>query len=255
MQSQNAHPKAQVLTRLLKRISEGKDPRLLRKQAHELLPSIAADDIAIAERTLIHDGYSAELVHQLCSVFIIMAVLKEHPIHLRDRLPANHTLRKILAEHELIRCFIADLKDVIDNIQQLDQLTDTCCEYRKLAHIIDHLGAMVEHIDEEEDVIFPFLARRSWPSLCTAARDDHVYIRIALDDLARLRVTIGAISFREFKARLSSIAGYLCPAMTEHLFQEDNIIYPIAVEVISNKRLWQRLKAVCDDIGYCGLHM
>lgn len=30
------------------------------------------------------------------------------------------------------------------------------------------------------------------------------------------------------------------------------ILYPVAIEVITNKTVWDRIKARCEQIGYCG---
>ena len=124
----------------------------------------------------------------------------------------------------------------------------------RLSHIVEHLNAIEEHIEREEDVIFPYLQRHGWTSLCRAAHSDHSYIKIAIDDLCRLVGTFEPSKSKEFRIRLNSITKYLCPTLTEHLFQEDNILFPIALEVIKDNRLWKRIKNICDDIGYCGVH-
>ena len=55
--------------------------------------------------------------------------------------------------------------------------------------------------------------------------------------------------------KLKSITRYLLKRMRENLFQEDNILYPIALEIVNDEDIWQKMKGVCDDIGYCGLHV
>ena len=247
--------KAQVLTRLLKRINSGADPRLLKRDAHNLLPSVNPRDIATAEQNLIDDGFSARVVQQLSAAFVLMGILEDKKTSIKNNLSSHHILRKIIAEHDLLRCFISDLEDLTETIQQMETLTDASCEFRRLCHIIEHLDAMDEHFEEEEDVIFPFLKKYGWTSLCRSARSDHVYIRIAIGDLVRLIGTFESKKLKEFKIRLNSATSYLCPALTEHMFQEDNILYPIALEVISDNRIWEKMKALCDEIGYCGVHV
>ena len=247
--------KSLALARLLKRINSGVDPKLLKRESHRLLPEIDPGDIATAEQNLISDGFSARLVQQLSAAFVLMGILEEKNPNLKNRLSTNHVLRKVIAEHDLLRCFISDLEQVNKNIQSMKGLTDTCCEFRKLTHIIEHLDAMDEHIEQEEDVIFPFLKKYGWSSLCRSASSDHIYIRIAVSDLIRLIGTFDSTKTREFKIRLNSITSYLCPAIIEHLFQEDNILYPIALEVIKDEGVWENMKELCDEIGYCGVHV
>jgi uncharacterized protein len=245
---------AQALARLLRRIEHGSDPKLLRKEANRLLPSIGPADIAKAEQNLINDGFSAKQVQQLSAAFVLMAVLEEQTANLKINLPPNHILRRVLAEHEIFRCFLAELKDIYRDISVMEHMADTACEFQKLIHIVGHLEAMEEHISREEDVIFPTLKKHGWESLCNSGKSDHVYIRIAVSDLAKLTYNFESDDFEDFKTRLESIVTYLCPTMTEHLLQEDNILYPIALEVINDDKLWEKLKKVCNEIGYCGIH-
>lgn len=245
----------EMLTRLLKRINAGADPKDLRKEAGRLMANITSKDIAAAEQNLINAGCSAKLAGQLSAAFVVMGIIEGQQIDLRTQLPPNHIIRKVLAEHDMLRCFLADLKDVADVIARENDLTSTSSNFRKLAHIAQHLEAMEEHIEAEEDIIFPYLQKHGWTSLCRAAHSDHIYIKIAIDDLMKLVRAFNPTCLDEFKVRLNSITRYLCPTMEEHIIQEDNILYPIALEVIRDEAVWDRIKAVCDYIGYCGLHI
>lgn len=246
---------ANALTRLLKRINDGADPKDLRQEAGQLMANVTSRDIAAAEQNLINAGYAAKLAGQLSAAFVVMGIIEGQKIDLRNQLPDNHIIRKVLAEHDMILCFLADLKDVANVITHENTMASTSSEFRKLAHIAQHLHAMEEHIEAEEDIIFPYLQKHGWTSLCRAAHSDHIYIKIAIGDLMKLIRAFNKAHLDEFKVRLTSVTKYLCPMMQEHILQEDNILYPIALEVIKDDKVWQRIKAVCDDIGYCGLHV
>lgn len=252
----NNNPKnADELTRLLRRISKGEDPAVLRKEATRLINDVRPQDIAAAEQNLIESGFPAQLVQQLSSAFMLMGILEEHSVSVRSKLPYSHILRKVMSEHELARCYLADLEAVVKEIEVQEKITDVSSEFRRLTHIIEHLNAMDEHIDREEDIIFPFLQKHGWATLCRSAHDDHVYIKVAVDDLIKLVSGFKQQDCREFKVRLNSISRYLIKRMLEHLFQEDNILYPIALEIINDKNVWEKMRGVCDDIGYCGVHV
>lgn len=247
--------KSVELTRLLRKINQGGDPKILRQEASRLVANICPTDIATAEQNLINDGYPAQLAQQLSAAFMLMGVLQEQNINLRAKVPANHILRIVLAEHELTRCFIAELEDVTQAIDQKEDFNDTCMEFRKLSHIIEHLDAMEEHIEREDDVIFPCLKQHGWTSLCRSAQSDHSYIKIAINDLIRLLGSFRETKIDAFKVRLNSISKYLCPIMRDHMLQEESILYPIAFEVIQDEKVWKKIKDFCDEIGYCGFHM
>jgi len=254
MEKNRKKKNAIALARLLRRIEHGSDPKLLRKEANRLLPNIGPADIAKAEQNLINDGFSAKQVQQLSAAFVLMAVLEEQTANLKLNLRPNHILRKIIAEHEMFRCFLAELEDVYRDISAMEIMPDTASEFQKLIHIVGHLEAVEEHISREEDVIFPTLEKHGWDSLCNAGKSDHIYIRIAVSDLANLTYNFEPQNFNDFKTRLESIVTYLCPTMVEHLLQEDNILYPIALEVINDDNAWEKVRKICDEIGYCGIH-
>ena len=255
MEKANKQKNAEILTRLLRRISSGEDPALLRKEASRLATHIDPKDIAIAEENLLKDGFSARMVQQLSSAFMLLGILEEHAATLKAKLPDDHVLRMVLAEHDLLKCFISDLERVTKRIDQLENMTDVNAYFQRLTHIIEHLDGMEEHIEREEDVIFPYLRNHGWNSLCAAAQSDHVNIRVAVSDLIKLVASYKKNNFKEFKVRLNSTTNYLCPLVKEHIFQEDNVLYPIALEVIEDKDVWERMKSVCDEIGYCGVHL
>jgi DUF438 domain-containing protein len=246
---------ADAITRLLEKISKGENPRKLRREATRLMSDVHPVDIARAEQNLIENGIAENTVHNLSSAFMLMGILEDQILNIKSKLPNNHIIRKVIAEHDLTRCYLAELEDLAVEIDMMETITDVCLQFRKLTHIIEHLDAMEEHIEREEDVIFPMLKKHGWKALCRASQSDHVYIRIAVSDLIKLIAGFKKSKIEEFKIRLKSITKYLCPRMKDHLFQEENILYPIALELVRDESIWQKMKEVCDEIGYCGVHV
>lgn len=255
MDKTHEHNNSDAITRLLERINKGEDPKRLRGEATKLMNEVLPVDIARAEKNLIESGISSEMVHNLSAAFMLMGMLEDHIMNIKAKLPNSHILRKVIAEHDLTRCYLADLDDVAKEIDKLKTFTDVNSQFRKLTHIIEHLDAMIEHIEREEDVIFPMLKKHGWTALCRASQSDHVYIRIAISDLVKLIANFDNAKTEEFKVRLKSITKYLHPRMKDHLFQEENILFPIALELIKDKTVWHKMKQICDELGYCGVHV
>lgn len=241
------------LASLLKRINQGDDPKLLRQKAFQLAKSVDPSDIVAAEQILIDEGCSSQVVQQLSATFILMGLHREDD-NFRSNLPDDHILRKIMVEHELARCFLADLNNVAEAIWHLNCLTDVSSEFRKLSHIILHLAVMKEHIDREENVIFPFLTKHGWLGLCRTAQTDHSKIRTDIDNLVELTTSINTVRLEDFKAWLIPIAKRLSATMREHFLYEDDLFYPISLVVIDDVNVWESIKELCDEIGYCGAH-
>lgn len=247
--------KAQTLTYLLRRINQGDNPELLRKEAHQLLTNVGPDDIATAEQNLINDGYSTHTVQLLSATFMLMGITEKQDDNPKSWLPANHLVRMVIVEHDLIQYFTADLNNLAEKIEDMNRLTSVGLELRRLAHIVEHLIAMKEHFEREDDIIFPYLTKYGRISLCRAARGDHIKIVTEIDNLTSLLILFDKINLEQFKAELITTTHRLCEIMREHLWQEDVILYPIALGIINNARIWEEMKAVCDEIGYCGVHL
>jgi uncharacterized protein len=254
MANTRQHNTARMLTHFLKRINHGEDPILLRKEANKILTTISPQDVVIAEQNLINDGYSTQIVQLLSATFMLMGIAEKQD-DLKTSLPNDHILRLVMVEHDLIRCFLADLEEVTKVIVDLKYFTDVSLEFRKLAHIAQHLKAMRHHIERENDVIFPYLEKYGHISLCQVAQNDHTNIQAQMGDLFNLITSFNQIDLEEFKAYLATISGNLISITLEHLSQEDILLYPIAIGMISDATIWKKIKDICDEIGYCGVHL
>jgi DUF438 domain-containing protein len=246
---------AEELAGLLLKLNEGKNDSHTRKQANRLIAQIGPSDIAHAERRLIENGVSLKKVQQLSAAFVLMGVLDGNDSDLRHRLPDGHILRRVMAEHEILRCFLAELEELNEQIQQIEKLSPSSAEILRLSHVAEHLNAMDEHVDRENDVLFPALKEHGWESLFGRVQSDHVYLKMAVNDLIKLTISSGRLSPTVFKTRLANTVKYLCPMMREHLFHEDKVLFPLAVAMVEDEHVWKRLKTVCNEIGYCGVHL
>ena len=255
MATKNRNAKTWALAGLFKRINLGEDPKLLCNEARQLAKNVNPIDIAGAEQTLIDEGYPCQLVQQISAAFVLMGLDKRQHNNSRSGLPYNHILRKIIVEHDLARCFLADLNNVAETIRGLNDLTDVSSEFRNLVNILGHFRVMKEHIEREEDIIFPYLIKFGWMGLCRVAQAEHTRIRMDIDNLVELIISFNTIRPENFKACLITIVQRLSPIILKHLFYEEDLLWPISLVVIDDVKVWESIKALCDEIGYCNAHM
>jgi len=255
MKAESRKDKTEALMQILRRIDQGDNPQTLRAEARRLIEQITPRDLARAEEILVRGGASSHQAGQLSVAFLLMGVLEGREANLRERLPADHVLRIILAEHELTRCFLADLDSLVREIVTLERMTDTSMEFMRLSHVAEHLHAMLEHIEREDDVLFPALRQHGWSALAAAPGRAHEQIRGHIDSLLRLLGTFRAERFDAFKQQLALLSQTLIQVILEHLHEEDNLLFPIALEVVKEPEAWHRIKRLCDEIGYCGVHI
>lgn len=246
---------AEELTDFLLKMGEYKDKNALRKEACELINLITPRDFEQAERKLEARGVSREKIQHLSASFIMMGLLESEKVDLRSHLPDYHVLRKVMAEHDMLRCFLADLEDITVRIDQIALLKSTSSEFMRLCHIVEHLHSFLEHISREDDVLFPAITKHGWASLFAQIQTEHTYIQMTINDLVKLVMAFHQTPFHTFKNRLLSNTRYLCPLLREHLFHEDRILFPLSISLINNQDVWDELRHICNEIDYCGIHL
>ena len=55
----------------------------------------------------------------------------------------------------------------------------------------------------------------------------------------------------QFKIQVNALSCAIVPIVREHIFQEDNILYPIALDVVQDEKVWRRIKQLGEEMGYC----
>jgi DUF438 domain-containing protein len=173
---------------------------------------------------------------------------------IKAQLPPNHVIAKLLAEHEIMKCLMADLEDVNYAIRKMKSCSTVSVEFRKLAHIAGHLAGLDEHREMEDEIIFMEIENRGYYGLLAMIKAEHLGLNVSTQELLELIAMAQEIDFRQFRPELNRVVEFIVPAMREHIFRENNIFFPIALEVMEDTGVWKKIKFLCDQIGYCCLH-
>jgi DUF438 domain-containing protein len=247
--------KASMIAELLRRIDRGDDMRLLAKDASRIAEDTSPAELAAAERSLLDGGYAPTAVNQLSAAFVFMLRYEQQVSGPKDQSQDGHILQKVIAEHGVFRCLAAELSEATTDLRAMDCIFDTASEFRRLLHVVDHLGAMKEHFEREDDVILPYLRRLGWVNPCVVAENDHAQLRADIDWLTSFVTAIHVCSVEDFQAELAAGVGRFCSCLWQHLSFEDSLLWPIALVVIDDPAVWGAMKALCEEIGYCGIHV
>jgi uncharacterized protein len=239
----------QQITNILKRLNAGEDPDQVKAEAREFLATIGPDDLALAEQNLLDAGLSVEDLHGLCPIHL--EVLGEQLERMRASLPKGHVVSTLVHEHDAILGFLDMLGQVNETIQGMAEYPGPTPEFQHLAHIAEHLVETERHHQREEDVLFPELEKRGMYGPPLVMREEHKQLRPRKHELKDLVENVDRREFRDFQRRLNELAGFIVPTLREHIYKENNILYPAALQVIEDDSVWQKLKSACDAIGYC----
>jgi DUF438 domain-containing protein len=162
-------------------------------------------------------------------------------------LPAKHVIATLMREHDHV-------------LKQLDELERLVAQAPRGIHAIEELVgieaiaqsliALEPHHQREERVLFPALRQRGVQGPPSVMEQEHVHMRElkhALLDKSTKMLETGE-SLWEDVERLS---GALAQELREHIYKENEVLYPLALERIPDDVIWEQLRVECDAIGYC----
>jgi len=231
-------------------LNENSECTPLSEHKRSLLASADYCELAHAQQRALQAGMELEDLFNIWQQN--KRVLPDQVAKMRTELPDSHIIQLILAEHDMIFYFAADLNIVNDHIQKLDYAASTNACIRKLEHITGHLAAASQHPEREDQIIFPQLRQKGFPGPSEIITLQHQQLFLRLEELQQLVWAVDDISFDTFKLRLQQLVEYIVPVMKRHIFIENNLILPFALEIIDEPHIWEKIKQICDEIGYCG---
>lgn len=237
------------LTELLERLNAGEDPASLKREAQEFLASIDPKELSLAEQKLIEAGLAPEELRHLCAAH--MEMLGDEVERMKADLKPGHVIHTMVSEHEMILGFLDQLEMTNQAIQVMESYDSEREELKKLMHIAEHLVGAEPHHQREEEVLFPELEKRGVLGPPQIMRMEHEDLRRRKKELQELAESVDRMEFDAFKKRLDKVAKFITFTLRDHIFKENNVLYPTALQVIQEDGVWDEMRVECDKIGYC----
>jgi DUF438 domain-containing protein len=241
--------KVENLVELLRRVDAGDSPARIKEESRDFLETLSPVDMALAQQALLASGSDCREIARSCRSHL--SLLDSPAERLRLSLPAGHVIQRLLSEHQMVQCLLVDLVDLNNTLSRLPYITATAREYTKLLHIVSHLAAGDQHVDIEEKILFPELEKMGISALPRILAAEHFDLRYYTEQLQELIYKCCAMDFEHFKYDLDKVVLYIVPLKREHIFKEDNILYPVAFQTLNNDVAWKRLHELCEQVGYC----
>ena len=165
-------------------------------------------------------------------------------------LQPGHPIHTLISEHEVILGFLDKLEKVNQIIQGRTDFKNQK-EFNELKHIAEHLIDAEPHHKREEEVLFPEIEQRGIFGPAEMMRLEHAELRKSKEELREISQSFNENNFKELKKKLDEVSNFIASFLRDHIFKENNILYPMALEAIQEKDVWQKIKTDCDKIGYC----
>ncbi|MDO5517275.1 MAG: DUF438 domain-containing protein [Clostridium sp.] len=241
--------KIKELTVILRELNEKGLTEELKGKGLELVKSISPLELSIAEQALIEEGMDPSELRHLCEIH--MMVLKGELEKLQSNISKGHVLYTLIEEHELILSFLKELEQVTNIILDLNDFDENRKEFGRVTELIDNILDAEPHHKREEDVLFPELEGKGITGPTRIMRLEHDDLRKKKKELKKLSESVSDLDFEEYKRELKRLSNVICFELKDHIFKENYILYPTALESIDSKDKWDDMKSECDNIGYC----
>ncbi|MCI1477461.1 MAG: DUF438 domain-containing protein [Clostridium beijerinckii] len=241
--------KIQSLTEVLQKLNKDGITETLRKEALEIVSDINPIELSIAEQNLIEEGMNPQDLRHLCDIH--MEVLRGELDKIKNKIEPGHVVYTFIAEHDKILGFLKELEDINSKIQKLESYDSNLIEFEELIKVIDNILDAENHHKREEKVLFAEMEDRKITGPTRIMRMEHDDLRVKKKFLKQIATEVSKLKFIEFKEKVDETAKYIIFNLRDHIFKENYILYPTAVEAITEKDVWNSMKTRCDEIGYC----
>ena len=240
--------KKEELKEILERLNKGERTEEVKKDARDLLDNLSAKELSEAEQELINAGLPETELRHLCTAHIEM--MEEELKALKTNVNPGHPLYTFIYEHDEILKILDSLDELNEEIQKLDSYDENNVVFNELKEIGSQLLETEKHHEREEDALFPEIDGKGVTGPTRIMRMEHEDLWPHKERIAELANNVENINFNKFKEELNEHVQHVVLTMRDHIFKENNILYPTAKEVIAED-VWEDVKRKADEIGYC----
>jgi len=218
-----------------------------REKAAKMLRIVDPKVLSLAEQELMKEGFSRDELRELCDIHLkgLSGRIEEKPV-----VDENHPISILQEEHKAILGYLDKLEEIAQGPEITDNLRLPQGKMAGLRAVSQMLLEAESHHKREEDALFPRLEEQGIDGPPSIMRLEHNELRKKKKALNDLVEAADRWNDEDFSMQLRELAGYIAPTLRSHIFKEDNILYPTALQAIPGEE-WPNIKRQFDAIGYC----
>ncbi len=244
--------KRDELKGILRKLHEAKPEELdkIKKEAASYFKDTDPKELALAEQELIQEGVGRQEMKRLCDVHLEVMKDKLGIKAKSIKLPASHPISILKDEHKIIKRNLKKLKRTLEKLKTVNSF-DKAKPYVNTLKELSHFFLETEkHHQREEEGIFPRLVAHGITEPPEIFKEDHAEFKAKKKNLNEIISDIKNKNFEEFLGLITPIIEFLTKNLEEHIYKEDNILYPMSLETL-RKDEWKDVRKKFDIIGYC----
>jgi len=243
--------KREKLKEALKKLHEAKPDELekVKKEVEVYFNETDPKELAMAEQELIQEGTTREEMKRLCDVHL--EVMKEQlgVESKKIKLPASHPIHICMDEHKIIKRNLKKLKRTLEKIKALGSFEKSKRQINAMKELSHFFVETEKHHKREEEALFPRLEAHGITEPPQIFKEDHVEFLAKKKEFYNTMMAEHK-DFKKFVNAITPIIEFLAKNLDEHIYKEDNILYPMSLKTLE-KDEWKEVRKKFDAIGYC----
>jgi DUF438 domain-containing protein len=165
-------------------------------------------------------------------------------------LPEGHVIRVLYNEHRIILGYLNELDDIRQKIFELDTPIDHPELFVKMIHILEHLNQVDKHHQREEQILFPVLETTTASVHLQVLASEHHFLKNYKQKFLDHVRDLAGMDFKSYKLQMNYMANGIIGILREHIFLENNSVFPQALKAITDPEKWDNIRQEFDKIGY-----
>ncbi len=244
--------KRDELKGILKKLHEASPEELnkVKKEAEKYFREVEPKELAMAEQELIQEGTTRTEMKRLCEVHLEVMKGNLGAQAKKLKLPASHPITICKDEHKIIKRNLRRLKALLAKLKAAGSFDRAKRQIDVLKELSHFFLETEKHHQREEKAIFPRLKAHGVIEPPQIFEEDHVEFMAKKKVLSESALAENKGSYQEFLDKIGPVIEFLTTNLTDHIYKEDNILYPMAYETLE-KDEWKEVRKKFDAIGYC----
>jgi PAS domain S-box-containing protein len=242
--------KKEILKELIRQLHSGTPPAEVKEKFKQVLKNVSSTGIARIEDELVKEGMPREELQRLCDVHLEVFREQLEKEKIQMEISPENPVNVLMEEHKILLRFLEEMDAIVKSIQQTDDPKIISDVMPQLKHIAEDFLDTEKHYLREENVLFPILEKHGVTEPPAIMWIEHTKLREQKRLFHKLLEDYDKMSFEDFRGQLCSVAGTLYEILSSHIFKENNILFPTALQVVTEQE-WKDVWKEFDEIGYC----
>lgn len=239
--------KAQI-KEAIRQLHAGVPPEQVKEKYRQVFEGTDSLEIAKIEEELAREGMKRDEMRKLCDVH--MAIFKEQIEKQHPDLKPSQPISILMEEHRIMTKMSEQLVSLANKILKANDIRYIAEDIHQVEHLIGDFTDSEKHYLREENVLFPTLEKHGITEPPAIMWMEHDQIRGIKKKLSGLIRNVNQSNFSTFKNELWDNAKELGNFLPSHFYKENNILFPVALSVVTEQE-WIEIRKEFDSIGYC----